>query len=66
MTQAITARRDGDIFQARMFWLRAIPLLLPDSPVAGVGFESGPIHRAPCELSAVTREHRLSVPGRIV
>lgn len=42
MTQAVTVRRDGDTFQARQFWLRAARLLDPLSPVARVGFESGP------------------------
>lgn len=42
MTQAVTARRDGDTFQARQFWLRAGQLLDPASPVVRVGFESGP------------------------
>ena len=42
MTQAITVRRDGDIFQARQFWLRAARLLDPKSPIERVGFESGP------------------------
>ncbi|MBY0305370.1 MAG: SAVED domain-containing protein [Sphingomonas sp.] len=42
MTQAVTIRRDGDIFQARMFWLRAARLLLPDTDIQRVGFEIGP------------------------
>ena len=42
MTQAIAARRDGDSFQARLFWLKAARLLNPDSGVLKVGFESGP------------------------
>ena len=42
MTQAVAVRRDGDTFQARQFWLRAARLLDPCSPVARVGFESGP------------------------
>lgn len=42
MTQAVTARRDGDTFQARQFWLRAGQLLDPASPIVRVGFESGP------------------------
>jgi hypothetical protein len=41
MAQAVTARRDGDAFQARVFWLKAARLLDPDSPVVRVGFESG-------------------------
>lgn len=42
MTQAVTARRDGDTFQARMFWWYAARLLDPQSPIKRVGFESGP------------------------
>ncbi|MDB4222789.1 SAVED domain-containing protein [Granulosicoccus sp.] len=42
MTQAVTARRDGDTYQARQFWLYAGRLLDPDSPIVRVGFESGP------------------------
>jgi hypothetical protein len=42
MTQAVTVRRDGDSFQARMFWLKAAGLLDPAGPIAKVGFESGP------------------------
>jgi hypothetical protein len=42
MTQAIAARRDGDAFQARLFWLKAAHLLDPGSAVLRVGFESGP------------------------
>lgn len=42
MTQAIGARRDGDAFQARLFWLKAAYLLDDESPIARVGFESGP------------------------
>lgn len=42
MTEAVTIRRDGDTFQARMFWLRAARLLVPDSPIARVAFETGP------------------------
>lgn len=42
MTQAILARRDGDTFQARQFWLRAAQLLDPNSPIIRVGFENGP------------------------
>jgi hypothetical protein len=42
MTQAIAARRDGDAFQSRLFWLKAASLLKPDSNVIRVGFESGP------------------------
>lgn len=42
MTQANTARREGDDFQARQFWLRAGRLLDSESPILRVGFESGP------------------------
>ncbi|WP_417519731.1 SAVED domain-containing protein [Minwuia sp.] len=42
MTQAVSARRDGDTFQARQFWLRAGQLLDAASPIVRVGFESGP------------------------
>ncbi len=42
MTQAVAVRRDGDSFQARVFWRKAACLLDPKSPVMQVGFESGP------------------------
>jgi len=42
MTEAVTVRRDGDTFQARMFWTRAALLLHADSPLTRVGFEIGP------------------------
>ena len=42
MTQAVAVRRDGDTFQARMFWLRAACLLDPASRIAKVAFETGP------------------------
>ena len=42
MTQAVAVRRDGDAFQARIFWRKAACLLDPGSPVTMVGFESGP------------------------
>lgn len=42
MTQAVAVRRDGDAFQARIFWRKAACLLDPASPVMVVGFESGP------------------------
>lgn len=41
MTQAVVTRRDGDVFQARMFWLHAARLLDDDGPIVRVGFESG-------------------------
>ncbi|MBA1159218.1 SAVED domain-containing protein [Microvirga mediterraneensis] len=42
MTQAVTVRRDGDTFQARLFWWHAARLLDPGSPIIRVGFENGP------------------------
>jgi hypothetical protein len=42
VTEAVTVRRDGDTFQARMFWLKAARLLIPDSAVTRVAFETGP------------------------
>ncbi len=42
MTRANTARRQGDDFQARLFWLRAAMLLDPHSGVVKVGYEIGP------------------------
>jgi len=42
MTQAVTVRRDGDTFQARLFWWHAARLLDPGSPIIRVGFETGP------------------------
>lgn len=42
MTQAVTVRRDGDTFQARLFWWHAARLLDPQSPIVRVGFETGP------------------------
>lgn len=42
MANAVTSRRDGDDFQARMFWMHAVKLLDGDSPVLSVGFEVGP------------------------
>jgi hypothetical protein len=42
MTQAVNARRDGDTFQARVFWLKAAALLDDQGSVIRVGFESGP------------------------
>ncbi len=41
MTQAVVTRRDGDVFQARMFWLAAARLLDDRGPIVRVGFESG-------------------------
>lgn len=42
MTQAVSVRREGDVFQARMFWQKAARLLDPDCPIIKVGFECGP------------------------
>lgn len=42
MTQAIAVRRDGDSFQARIFWRKATGLLDPRGAILKVGFESGP------------------------
>lgn len=42
MTQAVAVVRDGHAFQARQFWLKALCLLDPQSPIAKVGFETGP------------------------
>ena len=42
MTQAVVTRRDGDVFQARMFWLKAARLLDDEGNIIRVGFESGP------------------------
>jgi hypothetical protein len=42
MTQAVVTRRDGDVFQARMFWLKAARLLDDEGTITKVGFESGP------------------------
>ena len=36
MTQAVAVRRDGDAFQARVFWRKAACLLDPKSPVTQV------------------------------
>ena len=42
MTKAAVARRDGDAFQGRLFWLKAARLLDDESSVSRVGFETGP------------------------
>ena len=42
MAQANVPRRQGDDFQARIFWLNAASLLDPDSPVVQVAYERGP------------------------
>jgi hypothetical protein len=42
MTQAVVARKHGDDFQARLFWLHAALLLDPRGPVVRVGYETGP------------------------
>ena len=38
----IVARRHGDEFQSRLFWLKATSLLDPNSPVEKVAYETGP------------------------
>ncbi len=42
MARANIARRQGDDFQARLFWLSASSLLDPHSPITKVAYESGP------------------------
>ena len=42
MVKANVARRRGDDFQARIFWLRATQLLDAASPVVRVSYEQGP------------------------
>lgn len=42
MTQAVAVRRDGDAFQARIFWRKAAGLLDPESHASKIGFEIGP------------------------
>ena len=42
MARSIAARRQGDDFQARLFWLRAALLLDPHSNVIKVAYETGP------------------------
>jgi hypothetical protein len=42
MTQAVVARKQGDDFQARLFWLHAALLLDPAGAVVRVGYETGP------------------------
>jgi hypothetical protein len=42
MTRANTARRSGDEFQARLFWLEATKLLDSHTSVSEVAWESGP------------------------
>lgn len=42
MTRANVARRQGDDFQSRLFWLRAASLLDRRSPVIKVAYETGP------------------------
>ena len=42
MTQAVTVRRDGDTFQARLFWDLAARLLDENGSIVKVGFEMGP------------------------
>ena len=42
MARANVPRRQGDDFQARLFWLNATLLLDPDSPVTRVTYDTGP------------------------
>jgi len=42
MALANVARRQGDDFQARLFWLKAACLLDPRSPIIKVAYEAGP------------------------
>lgn len=42
MASPIVARRHGDDYQARLFWLKAACLLDPHSPVISVAYEVGP------------------------
>jgi hypothetical protein len=42
MTNAVVARKQGDEFQGRMFWLYAALLLDPRGAVARVAYETGP------------------------
>ncbi len=42
MARSNVARRHGDDFQARLFWLKAAALLDPNSPVIRVAYETGP------------------------
>ncbi|HBR51519.1 MAG TPA: hypothetical protein DEA71_15710 [Nitrospira sp.] len=42
MAKANSARRHGDDFQARLFWLRAAALLDDKSPITKVCYEAGP------------------------
>jgi hypothetical protein len=42
MTQAVSVRREGDTYQARVFWQNAVRMLDPQSSVQRVGFEHGP------------------------
>jgi hypothetical protein len=42
MSQAVVARRQGDDFQARLFWLYAAQLLDPKCAVVRVAYETGP------------------------
>lgn len=42
MATANAARRQGDDFQARLFWLKASSLLDPKTPIVKVIYENGP------------------------
>lgn len=42
MANAVVTRRDGDVFQARLFWTKAANLLDDQRRILRVGFENGP------------------------
>jgi hypothetical protein len=42
MTDAVVARKQGDDFQARLFWLHTAQLLDPRGAVVRVAYETGP------------------------
>lgn len=42
MAYAVVTRRDGDVFQARLFWTKAANLLDDQRRIVRVGFENGP------------------------
>ncbi len=42
MARANVARRHGDDFQARLFWLKAACLLDPQCPIVKVTYDAGP------------------------
>lgn len=70
MAKSNVARRQGDDFQARLFWLKAASLLDPHSPIISVSYETGPKgfddiriefdpRKAPCDHEGrpISREH---------